>query len=219
MSVYPFQVKDCALITLSTGLTAQTLREFRECIANAPSSSIYHHFWGRFLQPRFDEPEYNNDFAAWMYHGLHEKALAERLSVIDPTEFSEIEDLRAEIIERVEEYLDSSDWVPWSRTDEQFHFVRSQVVVMDTSIVLDRPYQLKDIIPEMSLGSIFYHFIEARRRTPERCDDFSVWLKCFGDSYETLIHAIRSIDPYFSSLKEIRRALADQFALFLQEEQ
>ncbi len=213
----PFNVRDCALITLSTGHTAQTLREFRDRLEVVPDASIYHHFWGRFLQPQFDEPEYNNDFAAWIYNDLHEKALAERLSVIDPTEFDDISALRGELIERVEEYLDEVPWVPWSRADQLFFFVRSQIVIMDTGKVLDHPSELAPALNEMSLGSIFYHFIDARRRTDAREDDFSAWLAGWGERYRPLIEAIHAIDPYFSSLKEIRRLLRDLFTGFFSE--
>ncbi len=213
---YPFKVRDCALITISTGYTAQTLREFRDRLEVVPESSIYHHFWGRFLQPQFDEPEYNNDFAAWVYNDLHEKALAERLSVIDPTQFDDIASLRAEVIDRVEEYLDEANWVPWSRADQQFFFVRSQIVIMDTDVVLHHPGELAEQVGRISLGSIFYHFIDARRRTEARQDDFSVWLEGWGEEYRTLVDAIHAIDPYFSSLKEIRHRLSQLFRGFFQ---
>lgn len=199
-----FHVRDCALVRMSTGHRAQTLREFKECIRHVPGSSIYHHFWGRFLQPQFDEPEYNNDFAAWAYHGLHEKALAEKLSVIDPTEFDDIEDLRQEILERIEDYLFEYEYVPWARADDQFYFVKSQLVVLDTGISIEAPEELLEAIPKMSLGSIFYHFIDARRRTPERTNDFSAWLLGLGAEYGPLAATMDQLDPYFSSLKALR---------------
>ena len=218
MELRPFHIKDCALIALSSGIAVQTLREFREGLAIAPQASIYHHFWGRFLQPRFDEPEYNNDFAAWVYHGLHEKALAERLSVIDPTEFDDIEGLRSELLDRVEEHLDRTEWIPWSRADEQFYFLYSQILVMDTGISIHDPRLLTEAVGQMSLGSIFYHFIDARRRTPEKTDDFSAWLLDLGREYEALAMTVMAVDPYFSSLKEIRRVLFRCFSAFFREE-
>jgi len=207
--IEPFQVRDCALVVLGTGKKAQNLREFLEGLQEVPTSSIYHHFWGRFLQSQFDEPEYNNDFAAWVYHGLHEKALAEQLSVIDPTEYEDIEELRMELIEVVEERLDQSEYIPWAKTDQLFHFLRSQIVVFDTGRRIEDPKELPSLVPDLSQGSIFYHFIDARRRTPERCDDFSAWLAAFGEEYEDLRKTILAIDPYFSSLKDLRHILTD----------
>lgn len=209
-----FHVRDCALVRMSTGFRAQTLREFKECIERVPASSIYHHFWGRFLQPQFDEPEYNNDFAAWVYHSLHEKALAEKLSVIDPTEFEDIESIRQELIERIEDYLFEYEFVPGARADEQFYFVQSQLVVLDTGLNLNEPKDLKDAVPKMSPGSIFYHFIDARRRTPEKTNDFSAWLIGWGKEYEPLANSFKQMDPYFGSLETLRMMIHQECIAF-----
>jgi len=105
----PFRVMDCALIRMSTGLKAQNLRELLQGVRQAPAASIYHHFWGRLLEPTFDEPEYGNDFAAWAARGLNDRALAERLGTIDPGEFADLEELRAAVIDAIEMRLDESD--------------------------------------------------------------------------------------------------------------
>ena len=42
----------------------------------------------------------------------------------------------------------------------------------------------------MSVGSIFYHFIDARRRTPLGRNDFSSWLMGFGDEHRELLDRI-----------------------------
>ncbi len=208
---YPFNVRDCALVAIATGIRAQNLREFREGLLNAHSGSIYHHFWGRLLHPQFDEPEYNNDFASWAAHGLHEKALAERLSMIDPADFSDIEELRQKLVDVVEARLDESEMVPWSRADQQFHFLRAQIVVLDTGKSLEDPRELAKILPQMSPGSIFYHFIDARRRTLDHGDDFCTWLLGIDHGYEKLQEELKAIDPYFSSLEEIRNILTSIF--------
>ncbi len=57
-NVEPFSVKDCALVTIATGKKAQNLKEMREHLLNIHLGSVYHHFWGGLLRPRFDEPEY-----------------------------------------------------------------------------------------------------------------------------------------------------------------
>ena len=208
---YFFEVRDCALVALASGISAQNLREFREGLLTVPQGSIYHHFWGRLLNPQFDDPEYNNDFAAWAYHGLHEKALAERLSAIDPIGFEDIESLRQELIDTVEMRLDESEMVPWASADQQFYFLRSQIVVFDTGLKIEDPAELSRAIPSMSASSIFYHFIDARRRSQDRCDDFSTWLAGMNNGCKDLRDHLATIDPYFSSLKELRKMLATLF--------
>lgn len=215
--VGPFQVKDSALIALSTGIRAQNLREFREGLLEAPQSSIYHHFWGRLLQASFDEPEYNNDFASWASHALHEKALAEKLSVVDPTAYRDIEELRQDLVDIVEERLDESDLVPWAKADQQFYFIRSQIVIFDTGITIDEPSQLVKALPEMSGGSIFYHFIDARQRSPQHVDDFRAWLAGYKNGYNELHEQISAVDPYFATLKEIKEILSEIFKNYFSE--
>ncbi len=207
-----FTVKDCALIALGTGERAQNLRELRDRLLRVHSGCIYHHFWGGLLKPRFEEPEFQNDFAAWVYHGLRDAGLAERMALIDPGEFSEIEDLRRELVEVIEERLSESEFVPWARIDQQFYFIRSQIVVFDTDLRPQDPESLHLLIPKLSVGSVFYHFIDARRRTSSKRDDFSEWLLGLGESCLPLVEGLAKIDPYFSSLSELRTEIAQVFA-------
>ena len=213
----PFNIRDCALISMATGYKAQTLREFKEALLRVDKCSIYHHFWGRFLEPQFDEPEYNNDFAAWIYHRLNEKALAERLSVIDPTDYKDIESVRQELVDRIEDQLYENEFVPSSRADQQFYFIRSQIVVLDTGRYLEKPSDLPNAVAEMSIGSVFYHFIDARRRTEDGSDDFSAWLLGWGDKYEDLRQKFLAVDPFFSSLKELRTTITDLLVEYFAE--
>ncbi len=204
----PFAVRGCALLAIATGKRAQTLRELRDHLETADLECVYYHFWGGMLRPSFDEPEFANDFASWARHGLHDHKLAERLGVIDPTGFDSVEDLRREVIEVVEERLDEGETVPWSHADQQFHFIRSQTVVFDTGVRIRKPARLAEVIPRMYAGSIFYHFIDARRRTDFKIDDFRAWLWGFGDEHRDLIDRIGAIDPYFSPLSELRVRLS-----------
>jgi len=207
----PFIVKDCTLVSISTGKRAQNLREFLDKITTIHPGSIYYHFWGGLLRPRFGDPEYNNDFAAWARHGLHDSRLAERLGIIDPTGFKDIEDLRQEVIEVIEERLDETEFIPWSRVDEQFHFIRSHIVVFDTHKRIEHTKDLVRVIPSMSVGSIFYHFIDARRRCEEAKDDFRCWLIGLKEDYTVLCNELAKIDPFFLQLTELRERLSMVF--------
>ena len=203
-----FEVKDCALIAIATGERAQNLRELRDRLATTDPGCIYYHFWGRLLRARFEDPEYQNDFAAWTWRDLHDERLAERLAIIDPTDFGGMEELRRELIDVIEERLDESDFVPWARMNREFFFVRSQIVVFDTHIQIKSLEELSERISMLSRGSIFYHFIDARRRTDSGRDDFSEWLVNFGPGCAEVSREIAGIDPYFNTLSELRNQLA-----------
>jgi len=211
-SVTSFVARDCALISLATGITAENLRELRDGLLDAPEASLYHHFWGRLLRPHFDEPEYLNDFASWVYHSLREKALAERMSLIDPTDFGDMEDVRQELVELIEQRLEESESVPWARADQRFYFIRAQLVLFDTGLCVDHPAKLSALLPRFSTSSLYYHFIDARRRNHSHCDDFCSWLGGYGDEFADLSHRLAGLDPYFSSLHETRRRVAEIFA-------
>ncbi len=203
-----FRVKDCALVALATGRKARSLQEFREVLRSIEAGSIYHHFWGGLLQPRFEEREFNNDFASWVRHGIHDAVLAERLAALHPARFVDLEELRTEILDLVDDRIDEADHLLWTRPTEQFEFICSQIVVFDTEIRLRHPRELAEHVSRMSTSSIFYHLIDARRRTPDHQDDFSDWLQAWGDEHRALLEALAGVDPYFGSLAELRSELA-----------
>lgn len=198
---------DCALIAIATGIKAQNLRELRDQLQTVHPGCLYHHFWGNLLNPHFDDPEFQNDFAVWSARHLHDFKLAEKLAMVDPGSYRNIEDIRKAVIDIVEERLYESEHVPWVRSGEEFHFIRSQIVIFDTGKSYNDPSELIEIIPTMSLGSLFFHFIDSRRRTQDTKNDFSVWLAGFGDKYKGLIAALDNIDPYFTPLTELRQEL------------
>lgn len=202
---------DCALIAIATGIKAQNLRELRDHVQTIHPGCLYHHFWGNLLNPRFDDPEFQNDFAVWTSRHMHELKISEKLSMVDPSIYKNIEDLRKEVLEIIEERLYQSEYIPWAKPGEEFHFIRSQVVVFDTGKSYNDPRDLINIIPTMSIGSIFYHFIDSRRRTAEGKNDLSVWLNSFGDKYKGLISELDNVDPYFTTLNDLRQEINHVF--------
>ena len=206
-----FSLKDCVLIAIATGKRAGNLKELRDHILTIGTDSIYYHFWGGLLQPRFEEREYNNDFAGWVRHALHDTKLAEQLSMLDPTPATDLEQLRLWLLEYVEDRLEESEYLQWARADSQFEFIRSQIVVFDTHTRVATARELADAVPNMSPSSVFYHFIDARRRTEDRSDDFRAWLLGVGKDAEPLVDRLAAIDPYYYTLTELRAELASAF--------
>lgn len=208
----PFLIRDCALVSLATGKRARFLYELRGELTRIEAASIYYHFWGALLLPRFEEREYGNDFAAWVRHSIHDHVLAERLAALAPTGYSDIESLRHEIIERIDARLDEADYLNLTRASQPFEFICSQIVVFDTGKQLQHPAELAKTMKNLSTSSIFYHFIDARRRTADQADDFSDWLAAFGEQIAPLRDQLAGVDPYFDSLSELRNRLAQLFA-------
>lgn len=216
--VSPFVMKDCALIGIATNKRATTLKEFRDQIESLGHDSLYHHFWANLLLPHFEEREYLNDFAGWVRHSLHDAKLAEQLAVLDPTTFNDLEELRYHLLEYIDNRLEENEYLQWAHASQRFDFIRSEIVVFDTHKQVDTAREMAELMPRMSVSSIFYHFIDARRRTDDRADDFRHWLAFFGETYLPLIARLSGIDPYFLSLFELRRQLADTFQAYFAEQ-
>ena len=215
----PFAITDCALIAIATGEKAQNIREMHNRLMNTYDDDvIYYHFWGGLLRPHFVDPEYQNHFAGWAYHDLHDRRLAEKLSIINPANYASIEELRQEVIEVFEDRMDEDDAASRVEAEHPFFFMRSQIVIFDTRLRVATPEDLTGMIPKLSLGSLFYHFIDSRRRNASGGDDFAEWLKCWGDQYRNLAERIQTIDPYFNSLIELRENLATYFTSHLKTE-
>jgi Family of unknown function (DUF5752) len=212
----PFAVKDCALVAIALGHQAQNLRELRDHLLRIHPGSIYYHFWGGLLRPQSASPEYYNDFAGWVHYQLHDDSLAERLAILDPTNYADLEFLRHELVDLVEERLDEVEWLNWTRADQEFHFTRSQIVIFDTRNRIETPEELTSAVARMSAGSIFYHFIDARRRVPDGLDDLRFWLMGFGETYTELCGLVASVDPYFGGLTGLRQQLTDLFATYFE---
>lgn len=207
----PFEVKDCALLARMSGLPpAFNLRELRERIAACSENVLFHHFCETTLRATFDNPDYRNDFAVWSKLYLGDRVLAERLGILDPYAFSSLGALRAATLEVIDERLGESTTIPWARPGDEFYFMEATTVVFDTGIRIPHPRELAASIGGMTVGSVYYHFLEARRRPPFGNDDFSAWLheNDAGGKNIPYVEALARIDFYFHTLPHLRKELA-----------
>lgn len=215
----PFRIKDCTLIVRMAGLReALNLRELEERINICPVECLFHHFCETVIRPTFDDPDYPNDFALWASHQLQDRVLAEQLANINPYKLGSLEELRKTVLDIIQERLSELDYIPWAPNGNGFHFMQAVTVVYDTGIVIDAVEDFYNQLPQMSLGSIYYHFVEARRRTEFGLDDFSMWLSDKDEDVEPLIKALSEIDFYFLSLSELRQTLIDTVSAFSSSE-
>jgi hypothetical protein len=205
-----FIVKDCTLLTRMGGIReAANLRELRERVAVCGENVLYHHFCETLLRPSFDNPDYHNDFAVWAKLYLDDRVLAERLGILDPYSLGSLEALRGAMLDILDERLNELPMNPAVAKGNEFFFLEATTVIFETGEVIEEPSQLAEKIGDMTNGSIFYHFIEARRRTDDRLDDFSAWLSTFGDKWAGYASRLSSIDFSFLTLGEMRKTIVE----------
>ncbi|MFH1686115.1 MAG: DUF5752 family protein [bacterium] len=204
----PFEVKDCALVSRMAGLkTAVNLRELRDRIDSCPIESLFHHFCETVVRPSFDDPEFRNDFAVWAARDLGDRVLAERLGIINPYQYQSMDEIRGLVIDIIEERLSEMPHVMNVSSGNDFRFMRAVTVVFDTGKELASPPDFVRQLPKMSHSSLYYHYVEARRRTPDSTDDFTAWLLDFGDGTSALRADLAEIDFYHLSLAQLQKQL------------
>jgi uncharacterized protein DUF5752 len=205
-------IRDCAQITISLARSAQNVRELRDRIAEVPIQSILHHFFETQLRPSFDDPEFSNDFARWAGRSLRDPVLAERLGIVDALQYDDSEGLRLHLLDVLEERLSEIFHIPSVAPGHEFQFLRSQLVVFSTDRRAATPDELAALVPRLSTGSLFYHFVEARRRNPGRHDDFTLWLRAWPEPWPSFAERLERIGVHHRSLTEIRAHVAAALA-------
>ena len=131
--------------------------------------------------------------------------------MLDPLQYDDPESLRQALLDVIEERLSETDPVPWAPREHEFIFLRAQTVVFDTGLRAHSLSELAGLIPRLATGSVYYHFVEARRRLPGGGDDFSLWIKSTRKNCEALTDQLTALDYYFASLTGLRGRLADIF--------
>jgi hypothetical protein len=183
-----FEFKQCVSIVKSTGRKARNLRELRNVIAKIGEESIFHHVYQYFLKGHM--LEYTNDFAEWAGETLEERALAERMSCIDPYTLKSVSSVRSELLREIDGFL--SD------------FPEPRDVVEGNEFYFNETVNLVFPVGDIDAGSIYYHFYDSRVRLGEGVmDDFTMWIEHTLFRRE-IADKIRAIDPFMHSTENIR---------------
>jgi len=199
-----FEFKQCVSILKSTGRNARNLRELRDVIAVVSDESIFHHTYQYFLKGHV--LEYTNDFAHWAGESLEERALSEHLSNIDPYAFKNIDELRQELLNVIDSYLENFPEPREAMTGDEFYFNETITLIFPVGIRVKNLAEFLIAVKYIDAAAIYYHFYEARIRLG--VDDFSKWLEDSIDKKE-LSEKIRSIDPFIYSIEGIREHIIE----------
>ncbi|HCU25631.1 MAG TPA: hypothetical protein DF383_11505 [Deltaproteobacteria bacterium] len=201
------------MVRCAGGKVCSNLRELLEAARSVPDAVLEHHMMRCALEDYFELYEFPNDFARWCWNSLGDQALGEQLGLIDPYQQSSLVELRATLVNLIEDRLWHLQQVPWCRKGMELHLLESRLVVYDTGERIDTVASLAEALERMSLRSIYYHVHEAHRRSGHS-DDFSLWLETLGTS-RALVEKIRSIDFYFLNLGQLREEILQALRQYL----
>jgi hypothetical protein len=128
--------------------------------------------------------------------------------------FSDTKELRKKLIEVIELSLEEDELTQNTKEGEQFQFTRSDIVLFDTGHLISNPGQLKELIPNLPLGAVYYHFIESNNIS----SNIVTFVKNAGDEYSDLAIRLSKLDPYFFTLPELQSRASQIFKDFFQGE-
>jgi hypothetical protein len=117
-----------------------------------------------------------------------------------------LEDLRQELVRRLETYFAQGGRNVQSSEGEEFIFMRAISFILPTACRAHTLSEFASYLQKVSIHSIAHHVFEARLHKSDRSSDFSLWLE--GELGEKdLAEAIDRIDPYTHTLEGLRRSI------------
>jgi hypothetical protein len=202
----PFLFMACTELRETLGEEAGDEKRLVELLETVPLDSIYFHTHSYFLRHSYVERVYPNDFAQWVAMEVRDHVLGERLSVIDPFEFTGLDALRAELISVIDDHLSTTPIVPRVIFGEPFYFNKSLILEVPTRMEVRTLPEFRNALSEVEVSAIYFHVFEARHRLRHEDSDFSAWIQ-HSLGMPELAHKLRAINPYVGSLERVRSAL------------
>src|SRR5919204_3207342 len=199
----PFVFVGCVELREILGQRAEDEKELADLLAQVPSGSVYYHTHGFFLRHRVFASPYTNDFAAWVVGEVRDPVLGEKLAMIDPFEFRDLEALREELVSVIDHHLSRQRAVPRIAGGQPFDFLQSHVLELPIGITAGSLAEFPDALAQVDASAIYFHLFEARVRQARQENDFSQWLRR-EVGLPALADRVARINPYVGSLERVR---------------
>ena len=201
-----FEFVACSELIQILGLRADDERELARILEDVSLDCVHYHTHGHFLRHGFVGAPYPNDFATWAAIQVRDRVLGERLGVVSPLDFPNLEELREEILAIIDDHLSHLNIVPRVIFGEPFDFMQSRIVEVPTGVTAGTLEEFRTGLATIQPSAIYFHTIEAPRRLARPETDFAVWLR-EGLDLPRLAAAMDRVDPYAGSLERLRTEL------------
>jgi len=202
----PFHFFGCWELREMLGRRAWDERELLEHLEEVPLDSLYFHTHSCFLRDRTLPGAYPNDFATWAAIQVRDRVLGEKLGIVDPQDFADLESLRTEVVSLIEDHLAEVRSVPRIMFGEPFYFMQSRVLEIPTGVKVRTLAEFRDALLGVDVAVVYLHVVEARGRKGRRRNDFAAWLDEQLGMTE-LAASVARLNPFPFGLEELRRRL------------
>lgn len=213
----PFLFTGCWELKGMLGRTAWDERQLLEIIEEIPLDSVYYHTHSFFLRHQYIAGPYPNDFATWAAIQLRDHVLGEKLGILDPFDYDNLESLRAEIVTIIDNHLSRLQIIPRIIYGEPFHFMQSRIITVPTGLKANDLAEFCGVLSSTDSSVVYFHTFEAMLRLGRREGDFPIWIKSQLGETE-LASAISQLDLYMSNLEFIRKQIITLCGTVLEKE-
>jgi hypothetical protein len=204
-AVTPFRFVGCLELREMLGRKAADVQQLMTIVEEAPLDSIYYHTHSYFLRHEYAPTLFPSDFATWAAISVRDRVLSERLGLIDPFEFPDLESLRGQIASTIDDHLKTLWNVPRLIHGEPFEFVRSHIIEVDLELAAGSLKEFRDLLSAVDRSALFNHICEAKNRKGRRTNDFVTWVGTeIGLNLSNLAEQILAIQPIGLTLEGIR---------------
>ncbi|HLW61307.1 MAG TPA: DUF5752 family protein [bacterium] len=197
-----FRFTSCHGLQQMLGRVARDELELLQHLDEVPIESIHHHTHAYFLRHHYLAGAYPNDFATWAAIQVRDRVLGERLAIVDPFDFQDLEALRSTLITIVDDHLTHTPVVPRVVYGEPFYFMITTLAEFPTGLEARTLREFRDGLARAEVSVVYFHLFEAPRR---RLPTFGAWLEMQGEA--GLAEEVRRLHPYTSDLEGLRARL------------
>ena len=203
---YPFKFYTRLTLPQLTGIYALNLKELLDGIKKSDDSIIYYHTHHYLIQHHYVVPDAPNDFAHWIINTLGEKMLGEEISSIDMFAYNTMDNYRQELTRRLTAFISKDSKTRRVEMNERFNFMKAVTFVMSTGKEAYTLREFHDILKNITIFSVYYHFFESHFRLSSGFDDFSAWIR---DELQLpdLAAKIAYIDPYSVTMDKLKEQI------------
>ena len=203
---HPFLFTGCWELREMVGRSARDEQQLLEAIEEIPPDSLSYHTHSFFLRHKYIAGPYPNDFATWAAIQVRDRVLGEKLGILDPYDFENLEALRSEIVNIIDEHLSQLQIIPRVIYGEPFHFMQSRIIEVPTGLEARSLVEFRRILATVDLSAVYYHNFEAILRLGRRMGDFALWIEEQLELPE-LARQISRVDFYMISLESVRHRI------------
>lgn len=197
----PFIFKSEFWIPRYTGIKVYSVKELIEALKTIDRLSIFYHMYTNIFNYHNLPTFYTNSISYWLYKNGY-LLLAEKLSVIDPLDYFDLEELRNALVQTLEKNYDKSlD----EKKENPFYFITAEREIIECGKIAYSLDQFIENIKKSSINSLFYHLVTSRLENKTLINDYSSWLINTGEVKKA--EKINKLDIYSMNLYEIKKKI------------